>query len=200
MNRASDLTGGGHSAELLPAASAGPQPIAGGLRFDGVDDIAIVDDFPTGAANSFTVAFQFEAATSPAGGFSYLYSHGKLSAEFSLNIYLTTAGTLRTALRGGTDAIDYDALDVTENFRDGRPHHYALTVAPNGRGFGATVYVDGVARANAARGGPGFDPTTEVFLGGRYDVAPGRHYEGALRDVRVYGRALDSADVRALAP
>ncbi|MDP7743824.1 MAG: methyltransferase dimerization domain-containing protein, partial [Lentisphaeria bacterium] len=147
-------------AELLPSAADGPQPGDGGpagmyLTFDELDDMVIVDDLPL--TGPFTVAFGFRASAELSEGFRYLYGHGNINQSNHLNVYLTTAGTLRTSLRGSGDAPDFDALDVSGELRDGAWHHVAVVVVP-GDPSEATVYVDGVESASAPRGGPDFDP------------------------------------------
>jgi hypothetical protein len=187
-------------AELLPSAADGPQPEEGGpagvfLTFDGEDDVVLLDDLDYGGP--FTVAFAFRASDDLPDGFRYLYGHGNVNQANHLNVYLTTAGTLRTSLRGSGDASDYDALDVPGSFRDGAWHHCAVVVIP-GDPSSAVVYVDGVEAASAARGGPGFDPPHPIFLGSRWDLNPSRDFEGDLDEIVLLARAITADEAAAL--
>ncbi len=188
-------------AELLPSPATGPQPGSGGpagafLSFDEEDDVVIVDDVEI--PGPFTVAFGFRAAPDLSDGFRYLYGHGNVTSTNHLNVFLTTAGTLRTSLRGSGDASEYSALDVAGDYRDAEWHHWALVVEP-GEPSSATVYVDGVQAATAARGGPSFDPPHPIFLGGRWDLSPTRDFKGDLDEIRLVDRALTPTEIATLA-
>ncbi len=186
-------------ADVLPSAVAGPQSVPGGpaghsLEFDGDDDLVMFDDlaFP----GAFSVVFGFRAADDLPDGFRYLYGHGNINATHHLNVYLSTAGTVRTSLRGSDDDSDFGALDVPGDYRDGDWHHYALVVNPAGPT--ATVWVDGVLAATAARGGSTFDPGHPVVLGARWDLDSTRDFAGGLDEIGLFDRALSEAEVLAL--
>ena len=188
-------------AEVLPPNGDGPAVIDGGpagpfLDFDALDDVVIVDDIDLPGA--FTVAFGFRASATSPEGFRYLYGHGDINQSDHLNVYLTDAGTLRTSVRGSDDSSDFDALDVAGGFRDDTWHHVAVVVAP-GSGGATAVYVDGALAASASRGGGTFDPAHPIYLGSRWDLSPGRHFDGALDEVMLVGRALTATEIALLA-
>lgn len=164
------------------------------VRLDG--DAVVADNVEVAGATGFTVAFWFRSSDAFSSGFRYLYSHGRISVGPSVNIYLRSSGGLRTALIGTGETQRPSALDAAGEYRDGRWHHYALTVASDPR---AAVYVDGALTATAARGRLPFDPTQHIYVGGRYDLTASRDFSGDMADLRVYNRPLDDAEVADLA-
>ena len=57
-------------------------------------------------------------------------------------------------------------------------------------GVGSEVFIDGVSRASAARGGDGIDPGTPLYLGARQDFDADRFYGGSLDSVMIFDQAL----------
>ena len=192
-----DISGSGLHGWLLPSSGQGPQVQDGGeLCFDGDDDMVLVEGFDLAPDGAATLAFWFSADTGGDGSYDYLWSHGLTDRGPSLNIYLTDEGWLRSALCGADEEPDIYALDVERNLRDFDWHHYALVLEDEL----ATVYLDGELAAQAERCAGGVNLSGErVRLGGRYDTDPERHYDGLLRDLRVFGRALEQDEVEALA-
>ena len=185
-----------------------PSPTAGqfgqALQFDGVDDrlgLAGVTYTP-----GFTLSYWFKLASNSGTGYQYLYSHGTVSTQNSLNAYFiqdataTASGVrnvLRTALVDGNDATataNLAALDIpVAGLADNRWHQYTLTTKT---GAGSAVYIDGTLRASSlTQGGDAIAPSGAVYLGSRIDLASDRFLTGALDDVALYHRTTPAAAV-----
>ncbi|HBE69261.1 MAG TPA: hypothetical protein DDW52_14020, partial [Planctomycetaceae bacterium] len=172
------------------------------LLFDEVDDHLVIPDFEY--KNQFTVSFDFKVDDNSGSFFQYIYSHGTVTTNNSLNIYLNETGItdpnfLRTNFADTDDTVNATALDFDASafIGSGQWHTYTLTVDTTN---GARVYVDGVLQAfDASLGGDNFNPGTDLYLGGRNDLEANRMFGGALDSVRIYNRALDSTEVSSLA-
>jgi hypothetical protein len=109
-----------------------------------------------------------------------------------------TANVLRTRFSDTNDNDNLDGLDVDAaalGLLDDQWHQYVLTVKT---GVGATVYVDGVQRAQIASGGDAMNPTGNLFLGARADLDPDRFYDGQLDSVMIFSRPLETSEVSTL--
>jgi hypothetical protein len=165
------------------------------LSFDGVDDVVLLEDPSTDVNDPLTVSLAFRADSTSSEGYQYIFSHGTVTYANSLNLYLNSSGTLRTGIRGVDDAWDYDALDVAGDFRDDTWHHWSVVVE-NGQ---TVVAVDGVVVSQGPLGVGGLSPGRRIAVGGRGDLQADRHFAGDIADVRIYRRALDAAELAALA-
>ncbi len=168
------------------------------MSFDEVDDHVQVPDFSYN--DDFSVSFSFKVAANSGGDYQYIYSHGAVSTQNSLNIYLiedshVDGGTLRTNFADSNDVVntgtsaslDFDA----SSFIDNQWHTYTLTVSSNG----ASVYLDGQLKSsNSSQGGDAFNPGTDLYLAAREDLDAARFYGGALDSVQTFGRALSSSE------
>ncbi len=104
---------------------------------------------------------------------------------------------IRTVLRDADDGVASGALDLDAGLADGNWHHYAFTVSA---AEGATVYIDGILRlSEPSRGGDAYDPTSDLYFGGRVNLDTQRFFGGALDDVRIYRRALTPEETAGLA-
>jgi len=195
----------GDSPRVLPYGADGPQVISGpnpsfsGLQFDGRDDIVFSPDIETATSSEFTLSLWFRYQDLPTNSYAYLYSHSSSGSSQYLHVYISTAGTLRTAIRGSDDQNAYSALDVSNALTPDTWHHYALTVTTSSAGVTSTVFLDGASSSSAMRGGPEFNPSGFVSLGGRYDLSSARHFAGDISDIRIYTKRLSPADIQALA-
>ena len=189
-----------HPVELLELpkpivrAPTGPRPPA--FEFLGAEGRLKVGGlrYERGPSRGYTVAFWFRPNPWSPNGLQYVWSQGRLAQDSSLNIYLTPAGVLQTALRGKDDPYDPSALDAGRiDFRDGRFHHYALVVR---RGPNAVVYIDGQVAARAQRGQPFGVPKTGLHIGGRHDLDPMREFDGLIDELKVWNRPLSPREVR----
>jgi hypothetical protein len=193
---AADDTGHGHTGTL----TNGPTWVLGhdgnAVQFDEVNDYVLVNDFSYGP--NFSVSFWFKCPDNTGTKYQYIYSHGTVEAYNSLNIYITEAsegvisGKMRPSFRDADDSAVTTSLDANAPI-DSNWHLYVVTVAT---GVGSKVYLDGSqVAADAARGGGSFNPTGNIYLGGRYDLESSRFYGGAMDDVRVYTRAQSAPEV-----
>ena len=172
------------------------------LLFDEVNDHVVVSDIAY--ASSFTISFAFNISDNSGTAFQYLYSHGTVATQNSINIYIGESGSggsnanfFRTNILDANDTGTGSELDFNAaSFIDGNWHTYTLTISAT---TGATVYIDGVQRAsNSTLGRDGFDPTSSVYFGGRNDLEAARFMGGSLDGIAIYNNALSGADVAAL--
>jgi hypothetical protein len=83
------------------------------------------------------------------------------------------------------------------NLTNGQWHFYCMTVAAGGAG--TTVYVDGVQQGGStALGGAAITPSTDIFIGARYNLAANRFFGGAIDDLCIFGRPLSASEVKNL--
>ncbi|MBD3420434.1 MAG: DUF2341 domain-containing protein [Chitinivibrionales bacterium] len=170
--------------------------IGGADFFGGDSDVVAIPDFYYG--DEFTISFWFRAKKPPAqSGYQYMFSHADYNVNQSLNIYYSASnGIIRTGIIDENDplpstvGLDAYVADIFDN----KWHLYAITVK---EGEGASIFIDGILRAqNAERGGDFFDPRYPVILGGRSDFDKDRFYEGFLDEVRISRTARSEAWVR----
>lgn len=212
-NLAVDSSGLARHATTLPANAAGtsgPTPLvlpsigdAPAINFDGVNDTVALPKFTLDPDGAFTLAFFFRLDAGSLVGNQNLAACGTRSVAGSLHLYLATtnAGNGTVALRTNLPGLSANALDVTRTapdaWQDGAWRHYALSVGADGA---ARVYIDGVLRRTAF-GRTGTLARDELLWLGWRPASGGvaGYMRGALRDVRVYARALPIAEVAALA-
>jgi VCBS repeat-containing protein len=174
------------------------------LQFDGVNDYVQIPDFTYNS--EFTVSFWFKVPSNAGTGFQYLYSHGTLTAQNSLNVYLiehstpnvTANDVLRTRIRDVNDADNVSGLDVDVNalgLIDNQWHQYTLTTRT---GVGSVVSIDGVQRAAISSGGDSFNPSGALYLGSRNDLSSDRFFAGSIDTVQVFNRPLTPAETSGL--
>ena len=202
-----DETAGTTSEELVAGRNgtqlAGPTPIggvvAGGLRFDGIDDYVEVADDP--ALDFGTGDFSVDAwirTTSPSSEPQLLLDKRREESEGGTQgwaLFLWT-GTLRFQLSSGAAVSNYDSGIAVA---DGAWHHVAVTVDRSDPA-GGVFYVDGVSVGS-------FDPTPRsgsldndapLRMGRRSDSASPGFYSGDLDEVELHGLALAASDVLAI--
>ena len=169
------------------------------LNLDGVNDYVSIPAFAYGP--SFTVGFWFNIPDNSGTAFKYIFSHGPVGVNNSLNIYVPEAsasnpGIIRTNFRDNDDTDLNSALDVAAGFADGNWHFYQLSVS---KAAGSSVYVDGVLRASAGtRGGDSFNPTGIVAFGGKADQNPDRFYAGYLGGLLILSKHLNAEEAAGL--
>ena len=153
------------------------------LALDGQEDVAVLETFFPDSLGEWWIEFQFRARPEASNEFHYLLSHGSVGSRSSLNIYLTSEGTLRTGFRGEEDDWSYTLLDVEAQLLDGEWHSYRLEIdwgTPEAR-----VFLDNVQRATAVLGTGGYDRVDHVYLGGRSDLRESRHFWGDMSGVKL---------------
>ena len=194
-----DRASGGHDGVLMPE-TGGPTVSGGVMSFDGDDDALMVGEFEPTGEDAVSLTFWFRADSGGSDRYGYLFSHGNYFSSEALNIYLTSGGTLRTVLTGSNEEYDYDLLDVSGDFHDDSWHHYAVVLESGGSTRTTAVYVDGVEQTRAYCGEGGiFTAGLQTFIGSRNDTYHTTHFQGDLRDVRVYLQELNASEVADLA-
>ncbi|PCJ60544.1 MAG: hypothetical protein COA79_08200 [Planctomycetota bacterium] len=166
------------------------------LTFDGIDGHVLTNDFSYGP--DFTISFWFKTTNLSGSFYQYMFSHGTADAANSVNVFFGESssgisGILRTTIKDTNDSTSY--IDVPAGFGDNNWHLYTLTAKS---GTGAIVYVDGIRKASNNNGGDSFNPTTNIFMGGREDLNSDRFFPGSMDDVRIYNYALSYGEVSGL--
>ena len=190
---ARDASGGGRDAKI-----AGPVPVegvlGGALRFDGKDDYVALGDF--GEFEAVTVAFWLKAEKFEADdGFHGLvtsdaWEEGVMHLplrEGKIDVYLHLGGSARGRL-------------TSQRLKNGAWYHVAV-VADTGSGL-LRLFVNGGEQdvADISRL-TGKIKLGEQVVGREHDGEKhARYFDGAIDDVRIYGRALDAGEIQALCP
>jgi hypothetical protein len=166
--------------------------------FDGIDDEATIAHAPAQNAYPITVSAWF--ATTTASGVRGLVNKYLGGSYNGYNVFFNN-GALCAWFLQSQSTYAYDGTGCTHStsgLNNGAWHHLAYAVDASG----GKLYVDGMLRSTVIwTGTPGATTTTEPLRIGRYPGAFGgaEYFEGSVRDVRVYNRALSAAEVQALA-
>lgn len=162
------------------------------LSFDETNDHIRIPDFLYG--QELTVSFWFNLSEVNGNSYQYLFSHGTWATQNSLNVYMgednitipaeiPNRRMLKSNFRDSNDANNFDTLDAGNTLVDGNWHYYTIRIQDFG---GATIYIDGNAIITySVWGANSFNPTTDIFLGGREDLHAQRYYGGYLDEVRI---------------
>lgn len=187
-----DASGHGHTArcagQQCPASTDGA--LSGALRFDGIDDILVVDASPELITpDEYTVAFWMQLDSLPISGVECPMNKGLGGgAQNSWQLCVGTGGTLIYGTQG-SNVTGASAVGATE----------WLHVALRWDGTTKRLFVNGVATGNADQPPAMFDNDT-IRFGADLDsgglVAP---FRGALDEIRLYSRALSEAEIAELA-
>lgn len=191
---APDASGNGNPGMLVNGPALTTGQVNQALSFNGAGAYVQVAHTSTLDAYPITVAAWFNTTAADGG---------------IVNKYLAGSGNgWNVSLSGGSlcawyyrDAANYVANTgacalSTPGFNDGRWHHVVYTVdAAGGR-----LYVDGAQRASVAwTGTTGATSTTQPVSVAFYPGSAGNQYlAGAIDDVRIYNRALNSPEVSQL--
>ena len=197
---ATDSSGNGWDAALLPTGGVGPVwavgHSGGGIAFDGVDDHLRLPDAPYAPGGDFSIAFWMRIPPLAGASFQYVYSHGVASQPNSLNIHFSeSTGRLRTVLVRQTDLGSALQLDIDAGLADGLWHHFALSSPQSGN---TCIFIDGSCRVVTNLGGGAFDPGGDLFIGARQDLNGNRFFQGTLDDIRIASSAITAAEVQAI--
>jgi hypothetical protein len=170
--------------------------IGGAIQLDGATAIDLGKDVGNfGRMDKFSLGAWIKPSSPEAGaivarmdeaaasrGFDLLISNGKLEAHV---ISAWPANGMRVEAKQGLAA--------------GEWHHVAVTYDGSGKGAGLKLYVDGapidMTVTNDTLTGESKAVNVPLLVGRRSAGAP---FKGALDDVRVYGRELSAAEVRAV--
>jgi hypothetical protein len=214
---AADTTGNGHTATLHGGATWVPGKIGNyAVQFNLSSAYVTIPNFaPT---SQFTLAFWFQQNNHTGTQAEALFSWGQpYGGKNDVNIWLWDAGAaspnptncLFSDLEDSNFAANWGAENMLcypvdangnpiaggdPNLTNGQWHFYCMTVGAVG--VGTTVYVDGVKQGgSAALGGAAITPSTDIYIGARYNLASNRFDGGAIDDLRIYTSALSASDV-----
>ena len=174
------------------AQNPGPV-ISGGLSFDGSNDIGTVPHRSSLAPfsritveawvklSSISTTLDQDRVLSKVGSYELTVSSGDTNCGFSTQGQVQWRATI-----GGVDR-----RICGGQLTFGTWHHIAGTY--DGSRF--VLYVDGIAVANVARTGAIAASTSALYLGNRPEL--NKPLDGALSEVRVWGRALSQAQIQA---
>ncbi|OAI55817.1 hypothetical protein AYO49_01070 [Verrucomicrobiaceae bacterium SCGC AG-212-N21] len=184
-----DVSGGGHVGTLVdgPVWTAGRY--GGGVSLDGVDDHVLVAGPSTInlGTSDFTLSVWLRREASGS-------EHTILSKTDNMN--WTTAGK-EWFINGSSSQVAFGVFAAGEVYstgtieNDGQWHHVAVTFqdAPNT----VTFYIDGVASGGGVLDLPADNGGHLIKLGGH---PAGHHMRGALDEMRIYSRALSTAEIQ----
>ena len=185
-----DASGYGHG-----AFAEGAGPVAGGFRFDGVDDRVEV---PVEAAPALTaegpvtVAF-WTTADAVLPREQFLVSHGSYRDRYKVSLYPQDGRLrLRWTVKSSAGIAD---LDAAAPLSVGARTHVAVTFGDGSM----RVYVNGTLSAERVFAGTLGATTAPFLLGQILPGDTGYNFPGVLADVRVYRRVVTAAEVATLA-
>jgi hypothetical protein len=159
------------------------------LSFDGRDDAVTVQHGGKLSANAFTL----EARIRPRGIGGDVDNAGIVAKGGQTSPYallLTRDGAVRVALNR-----DASVCDSSQRLSNDRWYHVAVTFD----GAAVRIYIDGTLDATRATGAPTLLTSEEpLYIGVRQGASPA-HFNGAIRDVRVWGGARTADEIAAKA-
>jgi hypothetical protein len=174
------------------------------LLFDGTNDWVDINSIPQGAflLPNYTISlyFRLDGGTDERNMFSATNNAGGHGIMLSLN--RTNPGRLRYINRapfgtGGTGDQEQILTSASGTlYNDGQWHHLAAVRASD---TSRLLYVDGVQVGSNTMAVSAFTEPARVVLGTLRFDSLGRWWNGGIDDVRIYNRALSSADVLILA-
>ncbi|MBI4311288.1 MAG: hypothetical protein HY681_05835 [Chloroflexi bacterium] len=182
MTEKGEYTAGGTDGTLSGGAQWTAGANSNALSFDGVNDYLTIPDHPTlRLAGSLTVTLW--AKRTGAGGIFILKERDSGNGDYWIS---TGSGTIRCNSNGGVGAADSLVPMAQDQW-----YHIALTLAPND----LKCYLDGVLKATDAdtQGADGFGTATPIFVG--RDLPGASFFLGAIDDVRIFNRVLDSNEI-----
>lgn len=163
-----------------------------GLDFDGIDDHLTIDGFDgILGANPRTVSAWIK--TTATTNEKPIIAWGANSSTNKWTFLVNTAGRLRLEATGGW-------VVGTRLLNDGQWHHVAATFANDGTptSLDIKLYVDGTPETLSTSQSVAINTTTSGPVKIGSDVQS-RFWKGQIDEVRIYNRALSSAEVLALA-
>ena len=197
---------GGHDGTLSNGPSWTTGQLGGGLDFDGIDDTinagsdATIDDVFAGGA---TLSAWIRPRGWGEGDFGRIADKadalGTNRNGWAFELYGAKRALLfQYGFSGGIGnwytPVDSISLDTWQ--------HVAVVYDNSADTNDPVVYIDGVAQTLIELDTPSGTPSSDAavnFTIGNYALATSRTFDGVLDDVRVYDRALDAAEIAALA-
>jgi tetratricopeptide (TPR) repeat protein len=202
---AADSSGRGHAGMLKGGAAWTPGRLGNALRLDGTSGCVEIPNSPlmeNVQEGDYTLSAWYHPIRVPAGRnpSDNDSTHGVLLKQGRhLGLMYGNEGHFRLEHWAGTDQT---YVGAPRPCPPGAWYHVAGVVSP--KGGSAAIYVNGALenRKSFAAGSATFELGTAPWRIGAGNPAAGQwryHAEGVVDDVRIYARALDEAEVRALA-
>jgi len=195
-----DDSGSGNHGWLQPSQQSGPRRVpgkfGGGLSFDEVDDYVRVPQFSYAPNGDFSLSMWFKAPPSSQAVYQYMLGSGTFGNPGTVHVYLGEFdGRLLTNIEYDNRLVNTTLLQSYGDVMDGQWHHCAISATTDGL---SRIWVDGVEREVVQLGGNSFTNSDDLLLGIRNGFSSTRYFGGSMDDVRVYGRALEPAEILAL--
>ena len=177
---------GGHDGSLVGNATWSTGTLGGALDFDGAGDRVDVGPILDGGASNISVtAWVFKRDTGDDRVITKSSGTARSDHIFSLGVANTTIRVrLQTTDNGGNS--DYDGGTISLD----QWVHLAFTYD----GGVLRIYKNGTETASYAVTGDMIASTLDVVIA-NVDASNNRYWNGLLDDVRIYDRALDSAEI-----
>ncbi len=188
----SDKSGNGNDGTSYGALSTVSGKINQGMSFDGIDDyIEVVDSASLDITNNLTMESWFSPTTTINSTNSNARIVDKQNAYYLLFDYPSTNGKLKLVLKiGGTWV---NVASVTATWNAGQWYHIVGTYD----GSTMRIYVNGTLENSKPMTGNIGTSDYKLFLGTRAvsNVPTNMFFNGSIDEVKIYSRALDSAEV-----
>ncbi len=186
---ATDLSGNGNTAMLNGAAWVDGR-FGKGLQFSGGEAVTLAESASLKAGNQMTVTAWIQSSTIPANYVTIAQKDGASLRNYGL--FITGADNPATqgrVLFSLTSATPDDWRGPTSDISviDGNWHHIAGVY----NGIDMKIFIDGVERGTQAVGVTPADTAAGVSIGGGFT--------GSIDEVRLYHRALGTAEIAELA-
>ncbi len=168
------------------------------LNFDGSTNFVLGANaglgFPVGSAARTISAWV--KVSSPPSIDNGVFHYGTASSTGAVNFHLFLYGSTNAGKVGIGNGYGYGTLLGTSNVGDGAWHN--IIGVYEGAGGLARIYVDGVQQTSGVLSTTPNTGTGTAWQIGRFQAAGPQPFRGAMDDVRIYNRALTSADVQAI--
>ncbi|MEL6534841.1 MAG: LamG-like jellyroll fold domain-containing protein [Bacteroidota bacterium] len=182
----------GQHAGILVGATRSAGYLGAGMLFDGVNDyINLGNGAGMELAQAFTISMWMNTTQTTRGTLLIKNPQG---GNFSYAVQLDNGNPV---LALGNGVSNPGPFRAPVNVADGTWHHLAWTFEQGT----VTTYVDGIAEAttHGVMGTVLPNAGSEVWLGWRGDLKPGRAYQGLLDEVRLWTNALSPGKIADLA-
>jgi hypothetical protein len=181
-----DISGHEHHGTILGDPTPVEGPFGAAFQFDGIDDYIVVSDHADfDVVDAVTVAMWFRPDADPSGR-RLLSKNDAFMVIFDWG----DARTIELLLKPDNEVMESTTID----WEIGRWYHFAGTYD----GSNLAVYVDGVLEGARDVTTPIASTDLDLWIGADDFGRATDFFAGAIDDVRIYGTALDAADVESL--
>lgn len=175
--------GSGSSSEAWANGTSGK--FDSSLNFDGSDDVVSTADIDYGGSNQVSVSAWFKySSCSGNSSQCYLVSKGQFNSSVPYQLWVSNGGSTANFVVNGT------TVAATGSYANNSWHHIVGTLD----GFTCSVYVDGIFKNSSACTPISNNELTTI--GGDDADATYRPFNGQIDDVRIYGYALNNAQIK----